>query len=271
LVIGCRGPGDDEGSRASSSLVLVTRPPAPGTLHPAFITKCKYTNVLVARKMRRNDADRTRVLKELAILGAIRGTAVLSSGELARRLGISQQSASGKILDLVKEELLTRRMGARKQALQLTPKAVAMLRKEHTDYMTLFDGAEKLTISGQVTGGLGEGGYYIGQPHYQDQFRQKLGMKPYPGTLNLRLSGADVSKLEILKGQPGISLDGFSQTGRTFGTGKCFRTKVGDNACAVVIPNRSHYTDIIEIICERHLRKALGLKDGDHITLEVQL
>jgi len=221
--------------------------------------------------MKRGEADRTRVIKELAVLGAIHGTAVLSSGELARRLGISQQSASGKILELVKEELVTRRMGARKQALQLTPKAVALLRKEHTDYMKLFDSAGKLTISGQVTGGFGEGGYYVGLAHYQDQFRQKLGIRPYPGTLNLKLSGGEISKLEILKGQPGIPLDGFSQTGRTFGTGKCFRTRVGQHECAVVIPNRSHYMDIVEIICERHLRKTLGLKDGDSLTLEVQL
>jgi len=221
--------------------------------------------------MKRNNTDRTRVLKELAMLGAIHGTAVLSSGELARRLGISQQSASGKILDLVKDELLTRRMGTRKQALQLTPKAVAMLRKEHTDYLKLFEGTERISISGQVTGGFGEGGYYVGLAHYQDQFRQKLGIRPYPGTLNLRLSGPDIAKLDILKGQPGISLDGFTQTGRTFGTGKCFRTRLGNNECAVVIPNRSHHSDMIEIICEKHLRKALGLKDGDQLTLEVQL
>ena len=221
--------------------------------------------------MKRGTTDRTRVLKELAVLGAIQGTVMLSSGELARRLGISQQSASGKILELVKDEMVTRRMGARKQALQLTPKAVALLRKEHTDYLKLFEDSGKLTLSGKVTGGLGEGGYYVGQAHYQDQFRQKLGMKPYPGTLNLRLSGQDISKLEVLKGQPGIPLEGFSQTGRTFGTGKCFRTRVGGNECAVVIPNRSHYSDIVEIICERHLRRTLGLKDGDNLTLEVQL
>ena len=221
--------------------------------------------------MGKNLSDRTRMLKELALLGAVNGTVMLSSGELARRLGISQQSASGKILDLVKEELLTRRMGTRKQALQLTPKAVAILRKEHSDYMKLFEESGKLTIAGHVTSGFGEGGYYIGQDAYQNQFRQKLGIKPYPGTLNLRLSGPEIAKLDILKEQPGIPLEGFIQTGRTFGTGKCFKARLGSTDCAVVIPNRSHHADMLEIICERHLRKALGLKDGDNLKLEVQL
>lgn len=205
------------------------------------------------------------------MLGAVNGVVMLSSGELARRLGISQQSASGKILDLVRDELLTRRMGTRKQALQLTPRAVALLRKEHSDYMRLFEGAGKITIAGQVTGGFGEGGYYVGQEPYQNQFRQKLGMKPFPGTLNLKLSGTEVAKLDILKEQPGIPLEGFSQTGRTFGTGKCFRARLGSVDCAIVLPNRSHHADMIEVICERHLRKVLGLKDGDNLRLEVQL
>jgi riboflavin kinase len=221
--------------------------------------------------MGKNPSDRTRVLKELAMLGAVNGAVMLSSGELARRLGISQQSASGKILDLVKEELLTRRMGTRKQALQLTPKAVALLRKEHSDYTRLFEGTGKLTIAGHVTSGFGEGGYYVGQGAYQEQFRQKLGIKPFPGTLNLRLSGPEMAKLEVLKMQPGIALEGFTQTGRTFGTGKCFKARLGTMECAVVIPNRSHHADMVEIICERHLRKALGLKDGDSLKLEVQL
>jgi riboflavin kinase len=216
-------------------------------------------------------ADRVRVLKELAMSGAVKGVVLLSSGDLARRLGISQQSASGKILELVKEEMLVRRMGPRKQALQLTPKAVALLRKEHSDYMKLFESAERIPIAGQVTSGFGEGGYYVGQDHYQEQFRQKLGMKPFPGTLNLKLSGPEMTKLDILREQAGIPLEGFTNDGRTFGTGKCFRARVGNLECAVVLPDRSHHSDSMEIICDKHLRKALGLKDGDLVKLEVIL
>jgi riboflavin kinase len=221
--------------------------------------------------MARQDADRVRVLKALALLGAVSGEVLLSSGELAVRMGISQQSASGKILELVREGLVLRRMGPRKQALQLTPRAVAVLRKEHSDYLTLFERPEKLSISGQVASGFGEGGYYVGQEHYQRQFRRKLGMRPFPGTLNLRLSGAEEAKLELLRQQPGIPIDGFENNGRTFGKGRCFRARLSGLECAVVIPDRTLHSDNLEIICEKHLRKSLGLKDGQNVRLEVLL
>lgn len=221
--------------------------------------------------MKRRRAGSVWILKELAMLGADRGEVMLSSGELARRLGISQQSASGRILSLVREGLLARRMGPRKQALRLTPNAMTILRREHSDYLRLFERSERLTISGKVTSGFGEGGYYVGQPRYQEQFQRKLGMRPFPGTLNVRLSGGEAAKLDLLREQPGIGLDGFENNGRTFGKGRCFRARLGDQDCAVVIPDRTLHSDNMEIICERHLRRALGLRDGDTVRLEVRL
>lgn len=221
--------------------------------------------------MARQKADSVQTLKELAMLGAVKGEVLLSSGDLAGRMGISQQSASGKILELVRGGLLVRRMGPRKQALQLTPRAVAILRREHSDYIKLFERAEKIAITGQVTSGFGEGGYYVGQAHYQEQFLKKLEMRPFPGTLNLKLSGAEMAKLDVLREQPGIPLDGFQNNGRTFGKGRCFRARIGSIECAVVIPDRTLHSDNMEVICEKHLRRSLGLKDGQQVRLEVQL
>jgi riboflavin kinase len=221
--------------------------------------------------MARQKADCVRILKELAMLGAVKGEVLLSSGDLAVRMGISQQSASGKILELVRDGLLVRRMSPRKQALQLTGKAVSILRKEHSDYLKLFERAEKVTILGQVASGFGEGGYYVGQDHYQEQFIKKLGMRPFPGTLNLKLSGPEMAKLDILREQAGIPLEGFQNNGRTFGKGRCFRARIGSIDCAVVIPDRTLHSDSMEIICEKHLRRSLGLKDGEQVRLEVQL
>ncbi len=211
------------------------------------------------------------LLKELALLGGVHGTVLLSSGELAARLGISQQSASGRILELVREGLLTRRMGTRKQALQLTPKAIGLLMREHVDYTKIFEGSERVVITGLVTSGFGEGSYYVGQEAYQAQFRQKLGMRPFPGTLNLRLSGPELGKLEMLREAPGIPLEGFTREGRTFGEGKMFRARLRNLYCAVVIPNRSHHSDMLEVICEKNLRAAMGLRNGELLKLEVML
>ncbi len=221
--------------------------------------------------MGHQEAGRVSVLKELGMLGAVKGEVLLSSGDLAGRMGISQQSASGKILQLVREGLLSRRMGPRKQALQLTPRAVAILRKEHTDYLRLFETAGRMAISGEVASGFGEGGYYIGQEHYQRQFRRKLGMRPFPGTLNLRLPALEMAKLDLLRRQAGIPLEGFEKNGRTFGNGRCFRARLGNIDCAVIIPDRTSHSDSLEIICEKHLRRTLGLRDGQLVRLEVQV
>ena len=41
--------------------------------------------------------------------------------------------------------------------------------------------------------------------------------------------------------------------------------------CAVVVPERSHYREIIEIICQYHLRRTLSLNEGDSIELRVDI
>ena len=51
----------------------------------------------------------------------------------------------------------------------------------------------------------------------------------------------------------------------------CHPAKVQNIECAVVIPKRSHYEDIIEIICKYHLRRTLGLKDADVVEVRIQI
>ena len=46
---------------------------------------------------------------------------------------------------------------------------------------------------------------------------------------------------------------------------------VGNIDCAVVVPERSHYREIIEIICQYHLRRTLSLNEGDDIDLKVEI
>jgi riboflavin kinase len=41
--------------------------------------------------------------------------------------------------------------------------------------------------------------------------------------------------------------------------------------CAIVIPQRSPYRDVIEIISKYHLRRTLGLNDGDVVEVMISL
>lgn len=210
-------------------------------------------------------------LKHLALKGNIYDYTSLSSRELGKLLGLSQQSASKKILELLDLELIKRKMGARKQLVKITSKGLEVLRREYSQYQKIFDSMEHITIRGTLISGLGEGQYYISQKEYMEQFRTKLWFEPYPGTLNLRIEGNDLSKLQILKDTEGIQIEGFESKGRTFGRVKCYLTDIQNVECAVIIPIRTHYSDVLEIISRHYLRDKLKLKDGDIVEIIVSL
>ncbi|HYS99659.1 MAG TPA: DUF120 domain-containing protein [Thermoplasmata archaeon] len=195
----------------------------------------------------------------------------LSSRELGKLVGVSQQSASQRILELIRDGLVARDLATRRQRIRLAPKGAEVLRKEYADYQRIFEVRETLTISGTVASGLGEGAFYMRQKGYKDQFRKKLWFEPYEGTLNLKIAGPDLAKLRILQENPGIEIAGFEAGGRTFGGAKCFLATMGHVECAVIVPIRTHYSDVLEVISKHYLRSAAGLKDGDLVELVVRL
>lgn len=211
------------------------------------------------------------VLKHIGLEGAITEYIPISSRELAEELDISQQSASKKILELLSDDLIVRRLGARRQFIKLTDKGMNLLRKEYSEYQRLFELADYITIQGVVTSGLGEGKYYVTQKGYMNQFMDKLWFKPFEGTLNIKISGSELNKLQLVRSLDGIPIDGFETEGRTFGKGKCFLCDIQGVECAIMQPNRSHYENVIEIISKHFLRDKLKLKDGDVIEVRVAL
>ncbi len=46
---------------------------------------------------------------------------------------------------------------------------------------------------------------------------------------------------------------------------------MGHVDCAVIMPIRTHHTDVLEVISKHYLRSAVGLKDGDIAELTVTL
>jgi riboflavin kinase len=211
------------------------------------------------------------VLKHIGLEGGIHEFIPISSRQLGKDLDISQQSASKKILELLENELINRRVGARTQFIKITDKGLNVLRKEYSDYQRLFELADYITIQGVVTSGLGEGKYYITQKGYMDQFIDKLWFKPYEGTFNIKITGRDLNKFELLRGLEGIPIDGFEAGGRTFGKGQCFLCDIQGVECAIMIPRRSHYENVIEIISKHFLRDRLKVKDGDVVEVRVAL
>jgi riboflavin kinase len=186
-------------------------------------------------------------------------------------LDMSQQSASKRILELLDGKLIERDLGARRQRIRITSKGADMLRKEYIEYQKIFEMKDELVIKGTVVEGMGEGQYYVTQPGYMEQFVEKLGFKPYEGTLNVKLLSTEHHKLETLRNGRTIDITGFERNGRTFGEVHCVPASIQNVECAVVLPSRSHYEDILEIICKFHLRRTLGLEDGDPIEVRIRL
>ena len=213
----------------------------------------------------------TFALRKLALLGAMDDYIAISSRELGEALEMSQQSASKRILELLDMKYIVRDLGARKQRIKLTTKGIEDLKKEYNEYRRIFELTDHITIHGKVQSGMGEGGYYICQNQYLTQFREKLGFSPFEGTLNVQIDPEDIGKLDVIKSIAGTLISGFSDEGRSFGDVIAYKAKIRNIDCAIIVPERSHYTDIIEIICQYHLRRTLSLEDGDSVDVKVKL
>jgi len=210
-------------------------------------------------------------LRKIALLGGLNNYVAVSSRELGDTLEMSQQSASKRILELLEEKYLIRDLGARKQRIKITPQGADELRKEYNEYRRIFELTDHVTLHGKVVSGMGEGSYYVTQKPYMDQFAEKLGFRPFEGTLNVKLEKEDLDKLEVIRSTPGHLIEGFEKDGRTFGKVIAYKAKIHNIDCAIVVPERSHYEDMLELVCKYHLRRTLSINDGDDVDVIVDL
>jgi len=223
-----------------------------------------------ATRPRRVKGDEIYILRRLALDGADRGPITVTSGELGARAGFSQQAADRYLVDLAKRGLIVRALAARRQSIELTPAALELLQGEYHLYRRLFEGPSRVRFEGVVTSGLGEGRYYLSQPGYVLQFAERLGYRPYPGTLNVRLEGDALRTAGLLKHWTGVRIDGFEASGRSFGGAQCFRARLNGHDGHLIHPDRTHYRDVVEFISSDCLREALGLIDGGRVAIELE-
>jgi len=212
-----------------------------------------------------------QTMKELALLGAIRNKIEISSHELAKQLDTSQQTASRYLQELDNSGFITRELGIKKQIIQITNIGADTLQEEFLQYQQIFELTNKIYFKGKVVSGMGEGRYYTEQDGYINQFKEKLGFIPYPGTLNVEIEYVERNKLRLLKNYHALSIDEFQNENRTFGSVRCFKANVNESDGAIVLPLRSHYSNILEFISPHYLREKLNLKDGDEVKIVIYL
>lgn len=227
------------------------------------------------------DSKQLAVVLKLGVYGAINNPIDITSSELGRYLGVSQQTAARYLVDLEKNHLIERNRTSRGQAVQITKLGRELL--ENLSIMitkALYSQTRSAMIFGEIESGLGEGAWYISQEEYTQQFKEILGFVPYPGTLNLRILNLDdLKKISQIRQSEPYIIHGFVKKGRQFGDVMCYKARFSDGTMgAIIIPSRTHHhKDILEAIAPINLRERLGeepgkkLKDGQTIKVEIFL
>jgi riboflavin kinase len=204
--------------------------------------------------------------------GASKTFVAISTSELSEKLGISQQAVSKQMIEMEADGMIERKRAGRISSIHLTEKGEETLNRFYLLLKEAVEGSEReLIIRGRVFTGMGEGAYYVSLNGYRKQFIEKLGFDPYPGTLNLRLVGQDVTLRKRLEIMDGVIIEGFKDGNRTFGSVKCFKAVVGGKyEGAALIIERTHYGDsVLEVISPYNLREKMSLRDGDVVEVSV--
>jgi riboflavin kinase len=215
-----------------------------------------------------------QTLLKIAARGGLEREVEISSSQLAADLEISQQTAARKLKSLEDEGLITREVLPKGQTIRISSKGREVLGGIFQNLSSVFGkGPTAFTICGEITSGMGEGEYYMNLEEYKEQFIEKLGFTPFPGTMNLKLSGSeDLISRNGLSEIPGIIIDGFKKDGRTFGSVKCFKAEIEGIDGAVVMPKRTHHApNTLEVISKEKIRSQLDLKDGNKVCVRIRI
>jgi len=199
----------------------------------------------------------------------------INSTEFGDFLNVSQQTASRRIQNLEELNWITRSIEGKQQKIEITELGTEIMLNM---YRTLKKILDTILIAGEVSEGIGEGGYYVAIKGYFEQFKEKLGFEPYKGTLNLDLDVINNSLLrEKLNDMRFIKINGFQDENRNYGDVKChhchvFPLKDKENKVKAAILNidRTHHgKNIVEILAQPYLRDYFNLKDGDRVIIEL--
>ncbi len=134
---------------------------------------------------------------------------------------------------------------------------------------------ETTTLSGKLVSGLGEAGAFTRIDWARRQFMAKLGIDPYPGTLNLVIEAVDeLARWRVVTASPGVIL---VSPRDDWCNARCYPARIADGIAdpinaAIVLPEIADYPKAkLELIAAVGVRDRLGLRDGDPVTLEIDI
>lgn len=128
---------------------------------------------------------------------------------------------------------------------------------------------DPITIKGRVFAGEGKASFFTQLDWVRAQSMEKTGFVPYPGTLNLEVLEEYLPVIREIRDLCALEL---IPPDKNFCTGKVLRARIRDIPASVILPQEEvhiHGKNVLEVMAPVNLRKTLGIKDGDTITLEI--
>lgn len=125
-----------------------------------------------------------------------------------------------------------------------------------------------MEIKGIVISGQGKGAYFMSKSFYKTQFLEKLNFKPFPGTLNLKISNNEIDIIQDIKKDKLEKIKGEGNFGDVL---LIKATLNNDVRGAVVFPKKTtHGENILEFITSINIKETLGIKDGDEVKISLE-
>jgi riboflavin kinase len=124
-----------------------------------------------------------------------------------------------------------------------------------------------MQLEGKVTSGLGKGKYYMSKKVYQEEFNDRLGFKPFHGTLNLEVDEKQREKFED-EGET-LKIREVYEDGERLSNVDVMPCRIGDVECGLLrLEFTDHPESIAEVVAPLELREKFNLRDGDKVVLK---
>ncbi|MFB6100044.1 MAG: DUF120 domain-containing protein [Candidatus Nanohalobium sp.] len=125
-----------------------------------------------------------------------------------------------------------------------------------------------MELEGEVTSGLGKGRYYMSKEVYQEVFDEKLGFRPFPGTLNIKVD--EEKREEFEESSETIEIrEVYDEDGERLSDVDVMPCSIEGVECGLLnLEITDHDYSIAEVIAPVELREKFNLVDGDNVVLE---
>jgi len=130
--------------------------------------------------------------------------------------------------------------------------------------------SNKRILKGRIVSGAKKAAFFTQLDWVLEQCSEKLGFKPFPGTLNIEILPESLLDVESIQEEKGIEL---VPSDSAFCTAQVLPVLIEEIDAAIIIPAekvRVHGKNIIEAIAPMSLKDALNIDDGDTVTLTIK-